>query len=74
MPRLMKLSVTEIGALERFAQAHGRTWKSVLRDTYWPNARIWKGGVEGDGYILHGLRNQPNWGLAGLAAFKLPKD
>ncbi len=61
----------EIAALEAFAAAHGRKWKSELRDVYWYNARIWKDGPsESMGYVLHGIRNNrgPSW----LDDFRLP--
>jgi hypothetical protein len=59
-------------ALVRFAEAHGRNWKSVLTDIYWYNARLWRGERGDDDYVgsvLHGLRNRlgPDW----LRQFKL---
>ena len=65
----------ELAAIKRFAAAHGRFWKRELQMVYWYNARPW-GGPEsepGDGGILHGLRNDPNWGYIGLRDFKLNK-
>lgn len=63
----------QIAALEAFAAAHGRKWKSVLNETYWYNARMWRGADgrnEIIGSILHGIRNEfgPTW----LDKFKLP--
>ena len=50
-------------ALQAFADAHGRRWKSVLSDEYWLNARIWSGPVPGMGNVLHAIRNDfgPTW-------------
>lgn len=68
-----KPDAEEIAALEAFAAAHGRKWKSILSDTYWYNARLWTGQRGDDqriGSILHGIRNDfgPSW----LQSFKLP--
>lgn len=67
-----KLDTDEINALERFAAAHGRTWKSKL-GRRWYNACVWRGdGSEPhDGAILHALRNDPNWGVKGLDKHRL---
>lgn len=62
----------EIAALQAFATDHGRRWKSILLETYWYNARLWRdcdGNTE-QGSILHGLRNR--LGPAWLAGFRLP--
>lgn len=66
-----QLSDEQLAALQAFAAAHGPKWKSVLTDTYWYNARIWRGPEDGYGYLLHGIRNQ--FGPAWLQKFKLPK-
>jgi hypothetical protein len=67
------LTAEELAALQRFALAQGRTWKRVLTDIYWYNARLWVGpsSKPNDGSILHGLRN--DLGPAWLATFKLPR-
>lgn len=67
------LSADEQAALERFALANGRTWKSILKGIYWYNARPWRGpGSEpSDGGILHALRNDPNWSFHGLDACRI---
>lgn len=59
----MKLANEEREALQAFANAHGRKWKSELSDVYWYNARIWNGPVPGMGNTLHGIRNNygPSW-------------
>lgn len=72
MPR--ELSANEAAAVARFAKAHGRKWKSALAQVYWYNARPWSGGEPNDGYVLHGLRNDPNWNHEGLQAYKLSKE
>lgn len=64
----------QIAALQAFAAAHGRKWKSILSEQYWFNARIWHDYTNPDrefGVTLHGIRNQfgPSW----LYRFKLPK-
>lgn len=58
MPSYRDLRPEELAALKAFAQQHGRSWKKVLAETYWPNARIWR-----DQYALHNLRNDlgPEW-------------
>jgi hypothetical protein len=64
----------DTAALQAFAKAEGRKWKSTLTDVYWYNARIWRDPATGDnnaGYVLHSLRN--NAGHDWLAAYKLPK-
>ena len=70
------LTPDELGALQRFAKAEGRSWKHKLSAIYWYNARPWRGpgSLENDGYILHGLRNDPRWGHHGLDLAKLPKE
>lgn len=69
---IRNLEIEELHALRRFANAHGRNWKNILRDVYWYNARPWRGtGSEPqDGGILHALRNDPLWSFYGLASFK----
>lgn len=59
----------EKAALRRFIAAEGRTWRAKLTEVYWYNARMWRGpgSEEGDGAILHGLRNDPRWAHTGLA-------
>lgn len=66
-----KLNADQLAALERFAAAFGRKWKSQLTETYWFHARVWTGGQPGDGNLLHGLRN--SHGPAWLYRFKLPR-
>ncbi len=58
-----ELEADEIAALQAFADAHGRRWKSELSDVYWYNARIWIGPVPNMGNVLHGIRNEfgPTW-------------
>lgn len=56
----------ERAALESFALAHGRRWRSELTDVYWYNARLWRGPNGDDpviGSVLHGVRNDlgPEW-------------
>lgn len=70
---MRELTDDELEAIGRFAAAHGRKWKYVLASTYWCNARPWRGpnSEPNDGGILHGLRNDPNWGHEGLEKFKL---
>jgi hypothetical protein len=67
-----KLFPNEEAAIARFAADHGRTWKATLTNVYWYNARVWRGGQEGDGAVLHGLRNDPNWNHVGLDKYRLP--
>lgn len=68
------LQAEELAALRSFAQDYGRRWKSILRDVYWYNARIWRNPDDEwsqDGYRLHSLRNShgPSW----LDGFQFPK-
>lgn len=63
------LTATEHAAIVAFAKAHGRRWKSVLRDTYWYNARVWNDFNE-----LHALRNDPRWSFDGLEQLKLTRS
>lgn len=58
-----ELSADWRAALQAFADAHGRNWKSELSDVYWYNARIWRGPEENMGYVLHTIRNNygPEW-------------
>jgi hypothetical protein len=65
---IRELTNEESSALQAFAAKHGRTWKRKLAEIYWYNARIWDGR-----HCLHGLRNDPAFGHAGLDAYKLPK-
>lgn len=70
--RYRDLTPTELEAVKAFAADHGRRWKSVLRDIYWYNARIWRAGPDDSyGYTLHSIRNNlgPDW----LAGFRLSK-
>lgn len=70
------LTTEEIAALQAFAKEYGRTWKHVLNETYWYNARLFyaRGNYDDSrpGSLLHGLRNShgPSW----LDRFKLPKE
>lgn len=55
-------------ALQAFADAHGRNWKSDLSNIYWYNARIWEQWTgtqcsKENGYRLHSIRNNfgPSW-------------
>lgn len=68
-----RLSEEELEAVKAFAAAHGRRWKSVLTNTYWYYARVWRDrtGSQHHGSLLHALRNDPNWGHEGLHKFKL---
>ncbi|MDR3474507.1 MAG: hypothetical protein P4M09_22890 [Devosia sp.] len=60
------LMTHEKAALLDYAKEHGRFWKTALQ-TDWYHAR-----ARGDrGAILHGLRNDPNFGHEGLEAFTL---
>jgi hypothetical protein len=61
---MRELTNEEAVALAAFAAHHGRTWKRKLAEVYWYNARIWQGL-----HVLHALRNDPQWGHAGLDAF-----
>ena len=78
MSKFRTLTIDELAALQRFAKAHGRRWKMRLATEYWYNARILRGPgpseYADDGYVLHGLRNCPNWGHDGLAAFRLARQ
>jgi hypothetical protein len=58
-----ELTAGQREALQAFADAHGRKWKSQLSDVYWYNARIWTGPVPGMGNTLHEIRNTygPGW-------------
>ena len=53
----------ERAALQAFATAHGRKWRTELTDVYWYNARIWQGPAPGMGNTLHSIRNEfgPTW-------------
>jgi hypothetical protein len=56
----------DFAALQSFADAHGKHWKTVLTDTYWYNARLWRGPAGDDertGSTLHAIRNNfgPDW-------------
>lgn len=66
------LTADEMAAVQAFAKHYGRRWKSILNETYWYNARVWRDetGDTDKGHILHGLRNDlgPRW----LTGFKLP--
>lgn len=68
------LTSQTVDALNAFAQAEGRRWKSKLRDVYWYNARIWTApdGSQADGALLHRLRNTPG-GFDALERFKPTK-
>lgn len=63
MSRYPELDADEVAALQAFANAHGRKWKSELSNVYWYNARLWRGPTENTGSILHGIRNNygPTW-------------
>jgi len=68
---IRELTWIEKAALDAFALEHGRNWKRILRDEYWPNARIPNLPQDSRyGSILHGLRNDPHWNLAGLEKYK----
>lgn len=67
MTATRKLEFAEVAALSRYATAHGPLWVQTLASVNWYNARIWTGGMQGDGNILHALRNDPRWGHTGLA-------
>lgn len=75
MTRPRDLFPDEAEAIARFAKAEGRSWKHKLAAVYWYNARMWRGpgSQEGDGALLHGLRNDPRWGHHGLDLYKLPR-
>lgn len=62
----------EMEALRSYAAEFGRTWKSRLRED-WYHARL-RSGPGNRGSILHGLRNDPRFGPAGLDAFRFPKE
>jgi hypothetical protein len=50
----------ETAALQAFANAHGVKWRAVLNETYWYNARPWRGTDGRDdrtGQVLHRIRN-----------------
>lgn len=78
-----ELDAYELQALKEFAAAHSskksltrgnRNWKEELGNTYWYNARIWRGGsFPNAGSVLHGIRNEfgPTWLFD---VFKLPKE
>ena len=61
--RYPELDADHRAALQAFADAHGRKWKSELSDVYWYNARLWRGGTENMGSMLHAIRNDfgPTW-------------
>lgn len=68
------LTEEDTAALQSFANAHGRKWKDVLSNTYWYNARLWRGPDGNDdriGSVLHGIRNDfgPGW-LFGICTIK----
>jgi hypothetical protein len=69
-----QITPQEMVAIQTFAIAHGRGWKTTLANTYWYNARLWRdeNGDTGHGESLHGLRNRlgPIW----LRSFRLPKS
>jgi hypothetical protein len=70
--RFRSLTADEETALQIFAKANGRRWKSVLSDEYWYKARLFETAeFPNAGSILHCLRNDlgPSW----LASYKLPK-
>lgn len=58
-----ELEADEALALQAFADAHGRCWKTTLSSVYWYNARIWEGPKPNMGNLLHGIRNDlgPTW-------------
>ena len=70
----LTLTPETVSALNAFAHAEGRRWKSTLRDVYWYNARIWiaPDGTQTQGAILHRLRNTPG-GHAAVERFKATK-
>lgn len=59
----MILNEEQRDALDAFAKAYGKKWRSTLTEVYWYNARVWRGdGSARDdrrGAILHGIRNTP---------------
>jgi hypothetical protein len=59
---LPPLTPAQVAALQDFARAHGRRWKSALRDLWMRSAAS---------PVLHQLRNThgPSW----LASFRLPE-
>ncbi len=69
-PALRGLTPDQITMLVRYAQKHGRMWKSDLR-------LAWETGDYGsdrdDGADLQTLRNSGDFGPSGLIRFRLPK-
>ena len=61
--RANMLYIEEHQALAKYAEQHGRTWKSALRDA-WMNAS--------EPGTLQQLRNASYFGPMGLIAYKLP--
>ena len=66
------LTPDEIGALRSYADERGRKWKDALR-LDWYNARLSHcDAMPNRGSILHGLRNDPDFGPSGLDKFRFP--
>lgn len=62
----------ELAALRSYADERGRKWKDDLRID-WYNARLSHcEAMPNRGSILHGLRNDPNFGPSGLDKFRFP--
>lgn len=63
----------EFAALRSYADEIGRHWKTKLAHD-WYDARLRPcATMPNRGSILHGLRNHPRFGHAGLNAFRWPE-
>jgi len=67
----MTLTANQTAALQSYAAQYGKLWKTKLADD-WASARL-RSCVDmpNRGAVLQGLRNDPNFGHAGLKAFSL---
>lgn len=64
----------EMAALRSYAREFGRRWKESLW-LDWYNARLRTAkDMTNRGSILHGLRNNPDFGPTGLDRFRFPKE
>ncbi|RWM29421.1 hypothetical protein [Mesorhizobium sp.] len=64
----------EMAALRSYAKEFGRRWKESL-SLDWYNARLRVApDMSNRGSILHGLRNNPDFGPSGLWDFRFPKE
>jgi len=67
----MTLTANQTSALQSYAAQYGKLWKTKLADD-WASARLRScADMPNRGAVLQGLRNDPNFGHAGLKAFSL---